>query len=89
MSSVTRFNGLQQAGVQIPVIVDWLKDAKADLDRENIKKAPLVDAWLVQRILRETAIAKDPISARYHVFLGTTAQGKTSTLGQDCVAVGT
>lgn len=74
------YQRLQQAGVQVPIIVDWLKDAKADLDRENIKKAPLVDAWLVQRILRETAIAKDPISSRYHVFLGTTAQGKTSTL---------
>ncbi len=74
------FQRLKQAGVQTPLSVEWLKSAAAQMDREHLKKSPLVDAWIVQKILRETAINKDPMAGRYHVFLGTTAQGKTSTL---------
>lgn len=74
------YERLRRAGVQTSLAVEWMNAAKAELDREHLKKAPLVDAWLVQKILRETMIAKDPMAGRYHVFLGTTAQGKTSTL---------
>lgn len=74
------FERLRRAGVQTSLAVEWMNAAKAELDREQQKKAPLVDAWLVQKILRETITAKDPMNGRYHVFLGTTAQGKTSTL---------
>lgn len=74
------YERLRRAGVQTSLAVEWMNAAKAELDREHLKKAPLVDAWLVQKILRETTTAKDPMNGRYHVFLGTTAQGKTSTL---------
>jgi flagellar biosynthesis protein FlhF len=74
------FERLRRAGVQTSLAVEWMKAAKAELEREHLKKAPLVDAWLVQKILRETITAKDPMAGRYHVFLGSTAQGKTSTL---------
>jgi flagellar biosynthesis protein FlhF len=74
------YQKLRTAGVQTSVIVEWLKTAKADLDREQIKKAHLVDAWLVQKVMSEAVIAKDPLNARYHCFIGTTGQGKTTTL---------
>jgi flagellar biosynthesis protein FlhF len=74
------YERLKRAGVGTQLAVEWMGSAKTEIDRESQKKAPLVDAWLVQKILRETTVAKDPMGGRYHVFLGTTAQGKTSTL---------
>jgi flagellar biosynthesis protein FlhF len=74
------FQRLKQAGVQTNLAVEWLKPSRTELDREQIKKAPLVDAWLVQKILRETNVSKDPTLGKYQVFLGTTGQGKTTTL---------
>lgn len=74
------FHRLRQAGVQATLAIDWLKMARAEMDADSLKRSPLVDAWLVQKILRDISVAKDPTAGRYHVFLGTTAQGKTSTL---------
>jgi flagellar biosynthesis protein FlhF len=74
------FQKLRQSGIQASLVIEWLKAANKDMDREHLKKSALVDAWLVQKILREAAITRDPMGGRYHVFLGTTAQGKTSTL---------
>lgn len=74
------FQKLRTAGIETPLVVEWLKTAKADLDREQIKKPHLIDAWLVQKVMSEATVAKDPMGSRYHVFLGTTGQGKTTTL---------
>jgi len=67
-------------GVQPALVTGMLKKASKDLDAENIRKPAMVDAWMVRQILNSVEVCKTPMQGRYHVFMGCTGQGKTTTL---------
>ncbi|NJL24709.1 MAG: hypothetical protein HC902_05770 [Calothrix sp. SM1_5_4] len=50
------------------------------MDAESLKKPALVDAWVVRHLLNTVETAAAPSAARYHVFMGSAGQGKTSAL---------
>jgi flagellar biosynthesis protein FlhF len=74
------YQRLTTQGIQPQLVTGLLKKAQKELDREQIKKPALVDAWAVRTILGMVEVAKEPLKGRYHVFMGCTGQGKTSTL---------
>lgn len=74
------YQRLTSQGVQIPLVTGMLKKAQKEIDSESIKKPSMVDAWAVRHIMNNVEISKAPMSGRYHVFMGCTGQGKTSTL---------
>jgi flagellar biosynthesis protein FlhF len=67
-------------GVQAPLVTAMLKRAAKELDHESIRKPAMVDAWMVRQILNSVEVSKAPMQGRYHVFMGCTGQGKTTTL---------
>lgn len=67
-------------GVQVPLVTGMLKKAAKELDHESIRKPAMVDAWMVRQILNSVEVSKAPLQGRYHVFMGCTGQGKTTTL---------
>lgn len=74
------YQRLTTQGIQPQLVTGLLKKAQKELDREQIKKPALIDAWAVRTILGMVEVAKEPLKGRYHVFMGCTGQGKTSTL---------
>ncbi len=74
------YQRLTGQGMHPQTVTALLKKAQKELDREQIKKPALVDAWAVRTILGQVEVAKEPLKGRYHVFMGCTGQGKTSTL---------
>jgi len=74
------YQRLTGQGVQVPLVVQKLKLAAAQIDRDTIKKSPMVDAWMVRHLLATLQVSANPTQGRYHVFLGTTGQGKSSSL---------
>lgn len=67
-------------GVESELVAKWMRYAQKSMDPEALKKPSLIDAWLVQHLLTEIKIASAPDGARYHVFVGSTGQGKSTTL---------
>jgi flagellar biosynthesis protein FlhF len=67
-------------GVNPLLVTGMLKKAMKEIDPESIKKPSMVDAWMVRNILNSVEVSKAPKQGRYHVFMGCTGQGKTSTL---------
>jgi flagellar biosynthesis protein FlhF len=67
-------------GLQPPLVSEILRKAQKELDADTLKKPALVDAWAVRHFLGRVEVAAQPTSSRYHVFLGSTGQGKTTTL---------
>jgi flagellar biosynthesis protein FlhF len=74
------YQRLTGQGVQPQIVTGMLKKAQKELDREQIKKPALIDAWAVRNILGHVEVAQEPMKGRYHVFMGCTGQGKTTTL---------
>ena len=74
------FQRLTEQGVGAPVVAKALRTAAEQLGPESLKKPALIDAWMVRHLLDTTRVALNPTAGRYHVFAGTTAQGKTTTL---------
>lgn len=74
------YQRLTAQGVQVPLVTGMLKKAAKEIDTESMKKPSLVDAWAVRHIMNSVEISKTPLAGRYHVFMGCTGQGKTSTL---------
>ena len=74
------YEKLIESGISEEIVVDILKAAEGSLSRPQLKKKALVDAWVVRHIMDHTKIATGAFSGRYHVFVGTTGQGKTSSL---------
>lgn len=67
-------------GVQPQLVTGMLKKAMKDLDNETIKKPSMVDAWMVRHLLNTVETVSAPTNSRYHVFMGSTGQGKTTSL---------
>jgi flagellar biosynthesis protein FlhF len=73
------YQRLTQQGIHVPLVSRMLKKAMKEIDAESLKKPALVEAWIVGQLLNSIEVCK-PQSNRYHVFMGTTGQGKTSSL---------
>jgi flagellar biosynthesis protein FlhF len=74
------YQRLTGQGVQPQLATSWLRKAQKELDAETLKKPALVDAWIVRHMLGTVEVSSNPTSSRYHVFVGCTGQGKTTTL---------
>jgi flagellar biosynthesis protein FlhF len=74
------YQRLTTQGVNPQLVTNMLKKATKEIDPESIKKSSMVDAWMVRNILNSVEVTKTPLQGRYHVFMGCTGQGKTSTL---------
>lgn len=74
------YQRLTGQGIHVPIVTSLLRRAQKELDSDSQKKPALVDAWVVQELLKSVNVVKNPIEGRYHVFVGTAAQGKTSSL---------
>ena len=74
------YQRLTGQGIQAATVTGWLKKAQKELDPDQIKKPAMIDAWAVRHLLNAVEVAPNPMQGRYHVFMGSTAQGKTSSL---------
>lgn len=74
------YQRLTQQGIQAQLVTNMLKKAQKELDFDSLKRPALVEAWIVRQLLNSIDIVKNPTQNRYHVFLGSTGQGKTTTL---------
>lgn len=74
------YQRLTGQGIQANIVSAMLKRAQKELDHDSLKKPALVEAWIVRQLLNTVEVSKDPMGARYHVFMGTTGQGKTTSL---------
>lgn len=74
------FQKMVERGLAEKYVADLLKLAQTQMDKEQIKKPSFVEGWLVRYLLGTVAVADASTHSRYHVFVGTTGQGKTTTL---------
>jgi flagellar biosynthesis protein FlhF len=74
------FKKLTDSGLSIGNATEILKIANEVLTPEQKKKKALVDGWVIKYLLEHIQIAEKPFRAKYHVFVGPTGQGKTSTV---------
>lgn len=74
------YQRLTGQGIQAPIVTGLLRKAQKELDADTLKKPALVDAWAVKRLLDTVEVNAQPTASRYHVFVGSTGQGKTTTL---------
>lgn len=78
MSSV--FQKMVDRGLSEKYVADLLKLAQTQMDKEQIKKPSYVEGWMIRYLLGTVSVADTNARARYHVFVGATGQGKTTTL---------
>lgn len=74
------YQRLTAQGIQPTLVTSMLKKALKEIDSESLKKPSLVDAWVVRHLLGTFEVVSQPAQGRYHVFMGSTGQGKTSSL---------
>ena len=74
------YEKLVESGINDEVVIQILQKAQSSLTAAQMKKRALVDAWVVKHVMDTTKISEDPFGGRYHVFVGLTGQGKTSSL---------
>lgn len=74
------FQRLTGQGMQSTSVTQLLKKAQKEIDPESLKKSALVDAWAVRQLLQNTEVCANPMQGRYHVFMGSSGHGKTSSL---------
>ncbi len=74
------YQKLTGQGVQPEMATVMLKKAQKELGPEQARKSSMVDAWIVRQLLNTVEVCKNPMGGRYHVFMGCTGQGKTTTL---------
>lgn len=78
LSSV--FEKMLDAGLNREFVLKTLNVLTKELGPDQRKKKPYVEGWLIKHFMNKTLISSSPSSGRYHVFLGPTGQGKTSTI---------
>lgn len=74
------YQRLTNQGVQPNYVTALLKQAQKEMDPDAAKKPALIDAWMVRQMLHTVESSPNPLQGRYHVFMGSTGQGKTSSL---------
>ena len=78
MSSM--YQRLTSQGTQPSLAARILKQAQTEMSSEAQKNPAQVDAFVARSILHNIKVSGSPSDSRYHIFLGSTAQGKTTTL---------
>jgi flagellar biosynthesis protein FlhF len=71
---------LLDSGMASANAIEILKIANEVLPSEQKKKKALVDGWIIKYLLDHLQVVEKPFKSKYHVFLGPTGQGKTSTV---------
>ncbi len=74
------FQKLLESGVSTELTSEILLQAQKEMDALQMKKRPLVDAYVARWILTNTQISKDAFQGRTHLFVGPAGSGKTSML---------
>lgn len=74
------YQRLTGQGIQPQLVTSILRKAQKEMDPEALKKPALVDAWVVRHLLGTVEVTANPAAGRYHIFAGSTGQGKTTTL---------
>lgn len=74
------FKKLLDAGVSYSNATEILKVANQVLPNDQKKKKAFVDGWVIKYLLDNLQIVDKPLKAKFHVFVGPTGQGKTSTV---------
>jgi flagellar biosynthesis protein FlhF len=74
------FQKLLEAGISTENAVEILTRAQAEMDPMQIKKRPLVDAFVARWFLNAIQVVRQPYAGRVHCFVGGSGSGKTSTL---------
>ncbi len=74
------FQKLTESGITVDHTVEILQRAAKEIDPIQIKKKPIVDAWVARWFLDNTKIVQNPFQGRLHLFVGGAGSGKTSTL---------
>lgn len=74
------YEKLHKEGVGDTEILSLIEQSKRELPVEQQRNKNLVDAFIAKRILQSTKVVEDPFAGRVHVFVGSSGQGKTSSL---------
>jgi flagellar biosynthesis protein FlhF len=74
------FQKLTDAGVTVDHAVEMLQQAAKEIDPVQMKKRPIVDAWVARQFLTHIQTVSSPFQGRLHLFVGGAGSGKTSTL---------
>ena len=74
------FQKLTDAGVGLEAAAEILQACQRSLDPLQLKKKPMVDAWVARYLLDATETVREPYRGRVHLFFGGPGSGKTSTL---------
>jgi flagellar biosynthesis protein FlhF len=74
------FQKLTDAGVTVDHTVELLQQAAKEVDQVQMKKRPIVDAWVARHFLTNIQTVAHPFQGRVHLFVGGAGSGKTSTL---------
>lgn len=74
------FQKLLESGVSRELTSEILHQAQKEMDALQIKKRPLIDAFVARWFLTNTKIISDSFQGRTHVFVGPAGSGKTSML---------
>jgi flagellar biosynthesis protein FlhF len=74
------YEKLTRAGISASNVVYLLKECMSHMDPINIKKRAFVDAWVAKYLLDEILVSERRPQDRFHVFLGPSGGGKTSSL---------
>ncbi len=74
------FQRLTKIGISEELVIKSLRKAQATLGVSSSKKSALVEAWIVQHSMKNLEVNEKLSGDRYHVFVGSTGQGKTSSL---------
>lgn len=74
------FQKLQSAGISSENVAEIMTAAQSRMDPLQIKKRPLVDAFVARWFLSHIQVCEQPYANRVHCFVGGSGSGKTSSL---------
>jgi flagellar biosynthesis protein FlhF len=74
------FQKLTEAGVAAELAAEILKTAGQQIDPIQLKKRPIVDAWVARYFLQTIKVNPTPWQGRLHLFVGGAGSGKTTSL---------
>ena len=74
------FQKLTDSGMTVDNTVEILQKASREMDPMQMKKPPIVEAWVARWFLDNTKIVSNPFQGRVHLFVGGAGSGKTSAL---------
>lgn len=74
------FQRLVDSGITVDHAVEMLSIAAKEIDPLQMKKKPIVDAWVARFLLNNVQTVASPWAGRIHLFIGGAGSGKTSHL---------